>query len=520
MLTKANNSVYVPFSHCNIWKKQRNFYNKTGINAWSGELPFYVTSNPYIAQSYAQLILRYIQEITKSEAYNDTEPFYIVELGAGTGTFSYYVLNHLITLQSQFKQYSAKWVYVMTDIVNTNVQFWREQPNLQNYIKSGCLDFAIFNAERMSTIALLESGKLLRSRSVKNPLIVIANYVFDTIRHDIFRVRNNQLEISLIKPDPKIVAKGNNISIPLKEIDPAFHFKKIMLPYYREKTIDKVLKYYKDTYNNSCFLFPIGAIQCIQRLQGLSDQILVIASDKGVAKHIEHYLNYQPELAVHGGSFSMMVNFHAFGKFCKFKGGDYYHQEYYQGLMSSIFILGNTFADLPETKLAAHTYLNHFGPGSLYNIHEHMQQTLAQCNLETLVTYLYHTGWDSYIFNLSLPFLLKRCGHTYSFVLQDLLDNLEKVAANFYYLPNAIDTLFNIGVFLQQIGYHTKALGYYQRSIHYFGRPKRTLYNMGLCYYNLKNYTEALNFFEEAETLDQEDIMLQGLITKTKCLMR
>lgn len=35
---------------------QREFYKREGMEAWNWQVPFYVTSNPYIANSYASLI--------------------------------------------------------------------------------------------------------------------------------------------------------------------------------------------------------------------------------------------------------------------------------------------------------------------------------------------------------------------------------------------------------------------------------------------------------------------------------
>ena len=51
------------FSQSIMWKLTRDFYEQRGISAWdSGIVPSYVTSNPFIAQSYAQVVWQYVRD--------------------------------------------------------------------------------------------------------------------------------------------------------------------------------------------------------------------------------------------------------------------------------------------------------------------------------------------------------------------------------------------------------------------------------------------------------------------------
>ncbi len=86
----------VPFSECDLWDRQKDFYSNEGVNAWLDKIPFYITSNPAIAQSYANIIIRFMQDYNnKKEKEEDisSEPFYILELGTGSGKFSFYVIK-------------------------------------------------------------------------------------------------------------------------------------------------------------------------------------------------------------------------------------------------------------------------------------------------------------------------------------------------------------------------------------------------------------------------------------------
>ena len=38
-----------------IWEMQKDFFDKKGVSAWDHQVPFYITSNPVIANSYANM---------------------------------------------------------------------------------------------------------------------------------------------------------------------------------------------------------------------------------------------------------------------------------------------------------------------------------------------------------------------------------------------------------------------------------------------------------------------------------
>lgn len=59
---------------------------------------------------------------------------------------------------------------------------------LKPFLDSGQLDMAIFDAVNDTTIRLSRSGVLLGPGTCVNPICVVANYLFDTLCHDIFQV--------------------------------------------------------------------------------------------------------------------------------------------------------------------------------------------------------------------------------------------------------------------------------------------------------------------------------------------
>lgn len=82
----------------------------------------------------------------------------------------------------------GKIVYVMTDFTDANVTFWKDHPQLKQYFESGQMDSAIFDAVNDTSITLTHSGVVLSAGSTVNPVCIVANYLFDTLCHDVFQV--------------------------------------------------------------------------------------------------------------------------------------------------------------------------------------------------------------------------------------------------------------------------------------------------------------------------------------------
>lgn len=39
-----------------IWTELKDFYAREGVAAWDQQVPFYATSNPYLADAYAAIL--------------------------------------------------------------------------------------------------------------------------------------------------------------------------------------------------------------------------------------------------------------------------------------------------------------------------------------------------------------------------------------------------------------------------------------------------------------------------------
>ena len=170
--------VLEQFTRCSeshLWKLMMSFYDRKGIDSWSqGVVPHFITCNSFIGRAYARVLQGFLRDCaSKGKCLDPTQPLYVIELGVGSGNFSYYMLKALLEMAATLDFPVGKIVYVMTDFTDANVGFWRNHPQLRAFFESGQMECAIFDAVRDTSITLSVSGFVLETGSVVNPLCIV-----------------------------------------------------------------------------------------------------------------------------------------------------------------------------------------------------------------------------------------------------------------------------------------------------------------------------------------------------------
>src|SRR5438270_8028133 len=182
----------VPLSQSVIWGLQRDFYAQRGLKAWNEDLvPSYITNNPFIGEIFAGIVAAFMQDCMSSaqrgyHPLSPENPLRILELGAGTGKFSYLFLRKLAPLLQRQNVPLQLVRYRMTDTSESLIAEWRANAYLQEFVSSGVLEFAIFQA-----------GQEYKSQP-RGPLVVIVNYVFDSLPQDAFAIQSGEVHGFLV----------------------------------------------------------------------------------------------------------------------------------------------------------------------------------------------------------------------------------------------------------------------------------------------------------------------------------
>lgn len=494
-----------PLSQSILWQLQREYFDAQGINAWVKQVPFFVTCNPVIANAYANVAFNFMRDWQTQHPNQKAETFYILELGTGSGMFSFYMVKRLNELKA-LTQADVNFCYVMTDFTENNLKYWQEHPALSDYVAQGCLDFAIYNLEQEHDIVLTESGKTLAHGDIHNPMIVCGNYIFDTVSHDCFTMKDGMLHESLVTltTDEDNIDAGKPKSWDLVDIE---HNARLCNPqaYYDDEHFNQVLQSYRGRLHNTNFLMPVAGLRAIKHLMHLAnDKLLLISSDKAYS-HIDELENLRhPSLTFHG-SFSMMVNYDAIAQYFSVRGGDYHLLSQRKGLKTNVFCLGAQLDDLPETQRAIAQYVDNFSPADYFRYHRFMSDNFNNADADALAAHMELAQHDPYMFHRLAPRINEVIMDAVRSTRQQFIDMMPLIDENFYYMPASNDTLFDIAVFYHTVKEYDLALEYYQRSEALFGDRFNIHYNSALCHYYIGQSGQALALFKQSLLLDPDN---------------
>ena len=280
----------VPLSQClPLWQTLNNFYAQ-GQPAFD-KTPYKLTNSAYLADAYADLLITYLLEAP----LNPDEPVYVLELAAGTGSLVPPLLQALQRKQAQFTRLRhIRLCYVMTDMAESSVAFWQQHPQLQEAFAQGRLKAAVFNPL---------TDRQLPVQTV-NPLLVVANYFFDSLPHDLWRVSGGRLlqglvSVSSLNPDePDFDALKLDVAYQPALPDYPHHWSSVLAQYQR-------------TLTEATVILPVGGWQVLDNLRAMAPAGLVfLTSDKGWSDPTVFETLTDIGFTRHGG-ISYAVNFDA-----------------------------------------------------------------------------------------------------------------------------------------------------------------------------------------------------------------
>lgn len=488
-----------------LWSLQRRFFQDRGVTAWTeGEVPHFITSNTYIARSYARMAHAFLRDALswdgtgKPGGIDLASPVYIVELGSGSGRFAFHFLKKFgeILALSPLSGLTVK--LVMTDFASRTIETWREHPRLAPYVASGELDFARFDMERDRELHLVESGETLSVETARNPIIVIANYVFDSVPHDVFFLAGGQLHeglVTLSSDEPLPASPGTAL---FEKLTATYEKRPIDGAYYDDPDLDALIEQYRQRLGEATLIFPVCALSCIRRLRDLGGgRMLLISADKGFVHEQDLLGRVEPGLAVHG-SFSLMVNYHAIGQLVRNLGGHALEPAHHPAsLQVCAYVLGAAAAGLPETRLAFHDAIECGGPDDFFSMMWAVQKSYDSLSIEEALAVLRVCGWDANILLGSMKALQSGMDKATTRQRAELHAALLRVWDCYFPIGEEADLAFAIGALLVDMEYFPEALEFLEHSLREREPDGATYFNMALCHMRLRQFEKALAATEE-----------------------
>lgn len=496
-----------PLSQSMVWKLQSDFYTNQGPEAWmKGIVPQYITTNPYIANLYAKTVFAYFRDLAARADFDKNTTIYIMELAAGVGRFTYTFLKRFLPMLENSSLKGLKFQYIITDLAERNVLYWQNHSYLKPYFESGILDCATFDMTGEEELHLRISGDILRAGALKNPLILFANYTFDSLPQDTFYVNNGDLFEGLVT----VTSKGDPLDTEDKSIlaglDYDYTDNKIQgSTYYDDTNMNDILLYYQNCLEDTAFSMPIIAFQCIKRLIKLfGDDLILLSTDKGYRDAASMSKNYHPFLSKHG-SISLTVNFHALELFFNNLGGKAIHSIYdHENVTMSLFLLSQSAHNFIETTMAYYEIIERIGPDDFYTLKKAVVPFGKSLTTKEMLTFLRYTVWDSRTFLEFYNTLLERIADEEDFPKDEMITVIHNVWENYFPISEEGDLSYCLGSLFAYFGQDEDAIKLFLSSLEFYGEDASLYYELALCYYNLQEFDNALGYIQKSLMLNPE----------------
>ena len=499
------------FSESMFWRLMVDYYRGAGVTAWqSGAVPHQVSSNPFIANAYAQIILGYLRDAVASA---ENETVVILELGAGLGQFGFLLATALDRAVADEPPRSvAAFRYVMTDVAESNVRAWTEHPRLKPLIERGLIEVAVLDAGALAAARLVPSGRSLHDAIGGAPVVVVANYLLDVLVHDAFAVEDGTLSEVRVGLEANDALMQNGA---LGELFRTMHFRQertpVHWPYYPERVFDDILREYECALHSAVFLFPVVGLRCLDALRRMAGgRLLLLVSDKAriAASQLEGRLSLSMALS---GSFATTVNLDAIARWTRRAGGTVHHQpvpnEHFD---TYAFVLGNS-SRRSDTARAFRRYACDFSPSVFWSLARELHAGKAELGPRAMLALIRLGCFDPHLIEHAGDQLLAAASSCRDDERKVFVDALERVWSNAFPVAGRHDIAFTLARLFRRLGRPERALELYRASIETHGPHCSTLGNMGACHEALGDEQAALAAYRAALELRADDDLIAAV---------
>ena len=513
--------------------------------------------------------MEWLREVRRLPEFNPELPVRVFELAAGSGRFAFSFLRAFTKLleserrcQPDFFSRPGSLRYVMTDLVEANVEFWRGHAKFAPFVEAGLLDFQCLDLDWQ---AAETPPQIPAPASGANPTAVIANYCFDSLRNDVFLVRDGRLfeaRVDVARNRDMDADTDESAAVNLKtetgestdgpaitaesfarlELRYSYHEVADPRTYYQEDEFNEILCEYEARLSDAIFVFPVGALSVLRKFAALGDgRPMLLSADKGFAREEDLLRGREPDLVLHG-CFSLMVNYHAVRRFFERRCGDgSFAQCAAPDASLKLIAALSGFGDGPivtRTRAAAEEYFGRLNPEDLYLMRkqlaahdrfveiadpEHNARVAAGQDpgeaegtkiIRGLFARLRFGGYDSEIFFAMYARLRDALPGADAGQKRELARISREIWDNYYPLGESRDLAFHLGVLLHEIDFHRESLWFFERSYESHDPDANTVYNLAVCHYELRDFEAARCYVREALTMDSDQIAARALRIK------
>ena len=388
-----------PMSESALWDLLVDFYRERGPEAWrSGKVPQRMTSNGYLADVYASVAGAFLRDWSQG---GGKETPLILEVGGGSGLFAWLFLNRLMRHQPTGLA-APDFEYLLTDAATSNVQAWHEIPRIQRLVDNGPLNTGVLKIGGGISVGASSSRTWAELELTSRPVVLIANYVLDSVPCEMIRIRDGRVFQELIALER--VDRQDAAADDFRGLKPRFESRELPQPYTGHAGVNEVLDGYRELPDEMCIPVPLETIAFLENFLKSDFPFLMLAGDLA---YTTPEFEQEPPLIL-SDYVACTVNFHMLGKiFERWGGGTTFAQQADSHFAVGAFFKPSQSVDVPLTREAAHHCLYHFTPLDAHSIEGALGEHSGKLDFRTICAWLHLARFDAHTAGWCLPHLVR-----------------------------------------------------------------------------------------------------------------
>lgn len=370
------------------------------------------------------------------------------------------------------------------------------------------MDFAVFRPETDNRLRLQGDKTGLGTEPIENPVIAIANDLFSSMAQDLFRVVDKRLEQVIPAGQEAVPVRSDHTLTLGQEKQGENHIG--IDGFYADPRLNRILQAYQAQAEETRIVFPIGAFNCIQNLQALSgDKLLLLSTDRAFDTIDGQSDSWEQPYAVNGSFFSNTINYHTINRYFENEGGcSFVSRDETNGRVIAMNVL-----------LSPKPYqLDH----CRYRFHQRVRNssvTGCLCNPEDLLDLrdddLHNLSFKGCMALLELtaydPDVFCRLGEKLYDALKGIDDRrlkgllvrtLTKIRENIYLVDSEHNAYLWLGKMYYRLGLYDECLETFRQSVKLLGPDAQALYFIGACNEVKEEYEPALHYYKQSLLFD------------------
>lgn len=492
---------FTPVSTSKLWDLQAGFYMQQGPEAWSEQrVPQGSTANCFTADTYAAIVAELLHDLANQGCEQE---LLIIELGGGNGRFAWQFMQRLMHyhLSEDEAETLPGFQYLLTDGAEKNLTSWQQSARFKSLTEQGLLAFGTLMVNADPVIHTID-GELRPQDLRDRPVVLIANYLFDSLPIDVYRIKDQQLHRQLVSlsTDDESLIEGRPRSFENLQAD--FKSEPIDAPGTGDELMDSIIMDYTEFVEDFCVPVPVESFKFLHTFLDREAPLLLLTGDLAYSEPDE----FPPEHPFIFDSYmAHYSNFHLFEELFVRSGGNVQlqRQKDIDFCAGAFFYPGPTIGDeipyFPATMRGARLQLEEFNPYDAHEINELMEETIEEASFRQVFAWLRFARFDPKIAQACLPLLFAEIQRDDEELDKDQLYQIYRESYSLFF-PDGSEVTFDYGVvqLLLAIHYDNEALEVIEASLQEFGRKPARLYVYALVLLRLQRKAEAKQVLQEA----------------------